>query len=76
MIMESCEDLLPEYFGFVKGLVDSSDISLNISREMLQQSRQMRAIANGLKKKIKSELEKLLELIKKADVKKNKQDSK
>lgn len=59
MIMESCEDLLPEYFGFVKGLVDSSDISLNISREMLQQSRQMRAIANGLKKKIKSELEKL-----------------
>lgn len=61
MIMESCEDLLPEYFGFVKGLVDSSDISLNISRELLQQSRQLRAIANGLKKKIKSELEKLLE---------------
>ena len=61
MIMESCEDLLPEYFGFVKGLVDSSDISLNISREMLQQSRQLRAIASGLKKKIKSELEKLLE---------------
>ena len=61
MIMESCEDLLPEYFGFVKGLVDSPDISLNISRELLQQSRQLRAIANGLKKKIKSELEKLLE---------------
>lgn len=61
MIMETCEDLLPEYFGFVKGLVDSSDISLNISRELLQQSRQLRAIANGLKKKIKSELEKLLE---------------
>ena len=61
MIMESCEDLLPEYFGFVKGLVDSSDISLNISREMLQQSRQLRAIASGLKKKIKSELEKMLE---------------
>ena len=61
MIMESCEDLLPEYFGFVKGLVDSADISLNISREMLQQSRQLRAIATGLKKKIKSELEKLLE---------------
>lgn len=60
MIMETCEDLLPEYFGFVKGLVDSSDISLNISRELLQQSRQLRAIANGLKKKIKSELEKLL----------------
>lgn len=61
MIMETCEDLLPEYFGFVKGLVDSSDISLNISRELLQQSRQLRAIANGLKKKIKSELDKLLE---------------
>ncbi len=61
MIMESCEDLLPEYFGFVKGLVDSSDISLNISREMLQQSRQLRAIASGLKKKIKSELERMLE---------------
>ena len=61
MIMESCEDLLPEYFGFVKGLVDSSDISLNISREMLQQSRQLRAIATGLKKKIKAELEKMLE---------------
>lgn len=61
MIMESCEDLLPDYFGFVKGLVDSSDISLNISREMLQQSRQLRAIAAGLKKKIRSELEKLLD---------------
>ena len=60
MIMDSCEELLPEYFGFVKGLVDSADISLNISREMLQQNRQLRAIANGLKKKIKSELEKLL----------------
>lgn len=55
MIMDSCEELLPEYFGFVKGLVDSADISLNISREMLQQNRQLRAIANGLKKKIKSE---------------------
>ncbi len=60
MIMDSCEELLPEYFGFVKGLVDSADISLNISREMLQQNRQLRAISNGLKKKIKSELEKLL----------------
>lgn len=60
MIMDSCEELLPEYFGFVKGLVDSSDISLNISREMLQQNRQLRAIANGLKKKIKAELEKML----------------
>ena len=61
MIMESCEDLLPDYFGFVKGLVDSSDISLNISREMLQQSRQLRAIAAGLKKKIRSELKKMLD---------------
>ncbi len=61
LIMESCEDLLPEYFGFVKGLVDSPDISLNISREMLQQNRQLRAIAAGLKKKIRSELEKMLE---------------
>ena len=61
LIMESCEDLLPEYFGFVKGLVDSPDISLNISREMLQQNRQLRAIANGLKKKIRSELEHMLE---------------
>ncbi len=60
MIMESCEDMLPEYFGFVKGLVDSPDISLNISREMLQQNRQVRAIANGLKKKIKAELESML----------------
>ena len=61
LIMDQCEDLLPEYFGFVKGLVDSPDISLNISREMLQQNRQLHAIAMGLKKKIKSELKKMLE---------------
>lgn len=61
MIMDKCEDLLPDYFGFVKGLVDSSDLSLNISREMLQHDRQLKTIAANLKKKIKSELEKLLE---------------
>lgn len=61
MIMDKCEDLLPDYFGFVKGLVDSSDLSLNISREMLQQSRQLKVIAENLKKKIKSELVKMQE---------------
>ncbi len=59
MIMENCEDLLPEYFGFVKGVVDSQDLSLNISREMLQHNRQLALISNNLEKKIKSELEKL-----------------
>lgn len=61
MIMDKCEDLLPDYFGFVKGLVDSADLSLNISREMLQHDRQLKTIAQNLKKKIKSELVKLLE---------------
>ncbi|MEG1882362.1 MAG: molecular chaperone HtpG [Clostridia bacterium] len=61
MIMDKCEDLLPDYFGFVKGLVDSADLSLNISREMLQHDRQLKTIAANLKKKIKSELLKLLE---------------
>ena len=61
MIMDKCEDLLPDYFGFVKGLVDSADLSLNISREMLQHDRQLRTIAANLKKKIKSELTALLE---------------
>ena len=61
MIMDKCEDLLPDYFGFVKGLVDSADLSLNISREMLQHDRQLKTIAQNLKKKIKSELIKLLE---------------
>jgi len=56
MIMEHCEELLPEYFNFVRGLVDSPDLSLNISREMLQHDRQLSAIANNLKKKILAEL--------------------
>ncbi len=61
MIMEKCEDLLPDYFGFVKGIVDSSDLSLNISREILQQDRQVKAIANGIEKKITQELKKMLD---------------
>lgn len=61
MIMEKCEELLPDYFGFVKGVVDSSDLSLNISREILQQSRQVKVIANGIEKKISSELKKMME---------------
>ena len=60
LIMENCEDLLPDYFCFVKGIVDSQDLSLNISREMLQHDRQLKRIANNLEKKIKSELSKLL----------------
>ncbi len=60
MIMDKCKDLLPDYFSFVKGLVDSSDFSLNISREMLQHDRQLKAIAKALEKKISSELEKML----------------
>ncbi len=56
MIMERCEDLLPEYFDFVRGLVDSQDLSLNISREMLQHDRQLQLIESRLEKKIKSEL--------------------
>ena len=56
LIMDKCEDLLPDYFGFVRGLVDSSDLSLNISREILQHDRQLKTIAVHLKKKIKSEL--------------------
>ena len=61
MIMDKCEDLLPDYFGFVRGLVDSADLSLNISREMLQHDRQLQVIAKNLKKKIKTELLNLLE---------------
>ena len=61
MIMEKCSDLLPDYFGFVKGLVDSSDLSLNISREMLQHDRQLKVMAKAIEKKIKSELSKLME---------------
>lgn len=60
LIMEKCSDLLPDYFGFVKGLVDSQDLSLNISREMLQQDRQLKGIAKNIENKIKSELEKML----------------
>ena len=56
LIMDKCEDLLPDYFRFVKGLVDSPDLSLNISREMLQHDRQLKIIAKNLEKKIKSEL--------------------
>lgn len=60
LIMEKCPDLLPDYFSFVKGLVDSQDLSLNISREMLQHDRQLKAIASRLEKKIKSELLELM----------------
>ena len=56
LIMEKCGDLLPDYFGFVKGLVDSQDLSLNISREMLQHDRQLKLIASRIEKKIASEL--------------------
>ncbi len=61
MIMERCQDLLPDYFGFVRGLIDSSDLSLNISREMLQHDRQLKIMAKAIEKKIKSELEKMME---------------
>ena len=60
MIMERCADLLPDYFSFVRGLVDSADLSLNISREMLQHDRQLKVIAKAIEKKIKSELEKMM----------------
>ncbi|MBQ2793773.1 MAG: molecular chaperone HtpG [Clostridia bacterium] len=60
MIMEKCSELLPDYFGFVRGVVDSSDLSLNISREMLQHDRQLKIMAKAIEKKIKSELEKML----------------
>ena len=59
MIMDKCADLLPDYFRFVKGVVDSPDFSLNISREILQHDRQLKVIANALEKKIKGELEKM-----------------
>ncbi|WP_312091417.1 molecular chaperone HtpG [Aminipila sp.] len=60
LIMDKCADLLPDYFSFVRGLVDSQDLSLNISREMLQHDRQLKAIAVRLEKKIKSELLEML----------------
>lgn len=56
MIMEKCEDLLPDYFNFVAGVVDSADLSLNISRELLQHDRQLKLIAKNIEKKITSEL--------------------
>ncbi len=61
LIMEKCADLLPDYFSFVKGLVDSEDVSLNLSREILQQDRQLKLIAKSIEKKIKSTLEEMLE---------------
>ena len=61
MIMENCADLLPEHFRFVRGVVDSQDLSLNISREMLQHNRQLTIIARQLEKKVKAELKKLME---------------
>lgn len=61
MIMEHCADLLPEHFRFVRGVVDSQDLSLNISREILQHDRQLKVIATNLEKKIKAELKRLLE---------------
>ena len=60
LIMERCEDLLPDYFSFVKGLVDSEDVSLNISREMLQHDAQMRLIAKSVERTIKNELSRMM----------------
>lgn len=60
LIMEKCPDLLPDYFSFVRGLVDSADLSLNISREMLQHDHQLKIIAKAIDKKIKSELAKMM----------------
>ena len=61
MIMEHCKDLLPDCFSFIRGVVDSRDLNLNISREMLQQDRQVQAISKNLQKKIKAELANLME---------------
>ena len=60
MIMDQCEDLLPDYFNFVRGVVDSPDLSLNISRELLQHDRQLKVIRSNLEKKIRAELERML----------------
>lgn len=60
LIMNKCQDLLPDYFSFVKGMVDSEDLSLNISREMLQHDRQLKLIAKNIKSKIKKELQNML----------------
>jgi molecular chaperone HtpG len=61
LIMNKCSDLVPDYFSFVKGMVDSEDLSLNISRELLQHDRQLKIIAKRIKEKIKNELQSLLE---------------
>ena len=61
MIMEKCKELLPDHYSFVKGLVDSADLSLNISREMLQHDRQLKIIAKAIEKKITAELSKMLQ---------------
>ena len=60
MIMDKCPDLLPDHFSFVQGIVDTPDLSLNISREMLQHDRQLKIIANNIEKKVKNELVKLM----------------
>ena len=60
LIMDRCEDLLPDYFSFVKGLVDSEDLSLNISREMLQHDTQLRLIARSIERTIKNELKRMM----------------
>ena len=59
MIMDKCADLLPDHFSFVRGLVDSEDLSLNISREMLQHDRQLKVIAKSLERSIRKELKNL-----------------
>ena len=58
--MDKCSDLIPDYFSFVKGLVDTEDVSLNISREILQQNNKVKLIAKSIEKKIKRELETML----------------
>lgn len=60
LIMDKCSDLLPDYFGFVKGMVDSEDLSLNISREMLQHDRQLSLIAKNIRNKVKGQLQSML----------------
>ena len=61
LIMDKCADLIPDYFSFVKGIVDTPDVSLNISRETLQQTRQLKTISNNIEKRIKNELSRMLQ---------------